>query len=192
MVVGASYAYFTVIRVSKVLPDSTVQAATTELMTFFTGENISITADSGNFGWKNGSLSSDTFAQVSLFKGDATVQMDHSYNITLDIKENDFEYTTEERRPELILSVIGPDGEVTSIEGLEYTAIIDNAGDVIRGFDITDKGGLFYLANEFPIATEDQTIHDWRIAITLVNLNSNQENNISKTFEGTFLVDKVI
>lgn len=192
MLIGATYAYFTVIKISTVIPESTIKSATTELLYFFVGDDIKILASDDNFKDGMNSLSSSSYAKAKLIKGDADAKMKHKYNIYLDIDENDFEYTQGSANPELIISVTGPDGEVKNIKNLSYKSIVDNKGITYKGFDITTKTGKFMIAEEYAIETDDETTQNWDINATLVNLGNNQDINKGKTFSGKIIIEKVI
>ena len=72
------------------------------------------------------------------------------------IEDNDFEYSTENQTPELLLKVVDPNGnEVKNIDGLVYYE---------NGFDITTRTGGFLLVPDYIIsADETPTIQDWLI-----------------------------
>ena len=67
-------------------------------------------------------------------------------------KINDFEYTTPEQTPELILQVTDVNkDEVTDIPGLIYN-------EELKGFDITMAVGSFIVANNKEISVIDDTV----------------------------------
>lgn len=192
MLIGATYAYFTIIKISTIIPESTIKSATTEILYFFVGDDINISASDENFKSGMSSLSSSSYATAKLEKGEAEVKMKHKYNIYFNIMDNDFVYAVGSRNPELLLSITGPDGEVTEIDNLNYKTIVDNKGITHKGFDITTKTGKFTIASEYLIETEDEITQDWNIKVTLINLDHNQDVNKGKTFSGQAVIEKVI
>ena len=127
------------------------------------------------------SLSDSTTGSAILRANDATNEATATYNIYLIIESNDFEYTTEEGTPELLLNVTDPNGNpVENITGLVHYE---------DGFDITTRTGGFLLIPDYEItATDVETIQDWLIEVTFVNLDSDQNANTGKTLTGKLYI----
>ena len=114
---GASLAYFTNIQVSMTSPTTNTTTATTGWLYFDMTEDIFINASQENFGIGMNSLSQEITTLAQLHTEGNTNEI-YYYNIYLDIDYNDFEYTTIEKYPELILQIKDPEGKlVTDIEG---------------------------------------------------------------------------
>ncbi len=119
--------------------------------------------------------------------------------------------------PELILTVketnkaTGETKELNQadIENLTYYDSIstkrkteDSTEDVtISGFDITEAKGMILLKYENIHTSNDEkdeerenlpnmTTHEWEITVTLINLDSDQNNNTGKTFDATLILQK--
>ncbi len=119
--------------------------------------------------------------------------------------------------PELILTVketnkaTGQTKELTQedIENLTYYESIstkkkteDSTEDVtISGFDITEAKGMILLKYENIHTSNDEkdegrenlpnmTTHEWEITVTLINLDSDQNNNTGKAFEAILILQK--
>ncbi len=119
--------------------------------------------------------------------------------------------------PELILTVketnkaTGETKELTQedIEDLTYYDSIstkkkttDSTEDVtISGFDITETKGMILLKYENIHTSNEEkdegrdnlpnmTTHEWEITVTLINLDSDQNNNTGKTFDATLVLQK--
>ncbi len=98
--------------------------------------------------------------------------------------------------PELILTVTKPGEEkeeLDHIDGLEYYTDVDGHG--LNGFDITEATGLIPIAKNYEITatgTEPtvKATQNWEIKITLVNLDSSQNNNTGKEFSGQLILQK--
>lgn len=188
MIAGASFAFFTEIRVSKISPTIDTTTATTEFIVFDAGNEIRINASQFNFSEGMGNLSSETYASAYLRLSDNQNEITHKYNLYLEIENNNFVYSTENDTAELIMSITDPDGKaVTEIEGLEFVTINN-----ISGFDITTKKGRFYIAKDYEIKATDEALHMWNATVTLVNLNESQDaNKNNKELKGYIRIEKV-
>ena len=124
-----------------------------------------------------GNLSDSTTAQAILRANNTSNEATANYNIYLIIEENNFEYTTSDQTPEILLNVTDPNGNpVENITGLVHYE---------DGFDITTRTGGYLLVPDYEIsATNVQTIQDWNIEVTFVNLDSDQNANTNKTLTG--------
>ena len=174
---GATYAYFTAQSGGSGNIDTSVITGTTDLISFAFGSEINIQATEENFGQGMGSISDSTTAQALLRANNTTNNVTTRYNIYLIIEANDFIYSTDEQTPEILLNVTDPNGnKVENITGLVHYE---------DGFDITTRTGGFLLVPDYEIsATDTQTVQNWNIEVTLVNLNSDQNVNAGKTLSG--------
>ena len=174
---GATYAYFTAQSGGGANIDTDVITGTTDLISFSFGSEINIQANEENFGQGMGNLSDSTTAQALLRANNTTNSVTTRYNIYLVIESNNFEYTTENGTPEILLNVTDPNGnKVENITGLVHYE---------NGFDITTRTGGYLLVPDYEIsATNVQTIQDWNIEVTFVNLDSDQNANTNKTLTG--------
>lgn len=189
--VGATFAYFTVIRVSNVSPKVEVTAATTDFITFDSGTPIRINPTSYNFGKGMGNLFSETFASAYLRLGSDSKSAQYKYNLALNINKNNLEYSTEEKKPELIMQIVDYDEKVLeNIEGLDYVTVTDGDGNEISGFDITTALGTYYIVKDFPISTINETTHMWKAKFIFVNLSESQDKNFEKVLEGYIRIEK--
>ena len=184
VVVGATFAYFTAQSNGGANIDTNIITGTTDLLSFKFGDEINIQANQDNFGAGMGNLSDSTTGTALLRAGDTTNNVDATYNIYLIIEANDFEYTTEDQTPEILLNVTDPNGNpVENITGLVHYE---------DGFDITTRTGGFLLVPDYQISATNisETIQDWNIEVTFVNLDSDQNANTGKTFSGNMIFAK--
>lgn len=180
-VIGATYAYFTVIKVNYYSPEGEIKAATSEVISFRISKDLNIVANQYNFQEGMSSLTTDSTVTAYMRFDGGTRVVKHKYDVILNIDSNDFEYTTLEESPELVLTVTDPNGnQVTSIEGLEYN----------NGFDITDKTGKYYIAKEYPLETAGEVTQDWQVVVTFVNLEAIQDANFNKTLTGHVMIER--
>ena len=174
VVVGATYAYFQATSSGEGKLNTDVSTNTTDNLSFSFGDEIHITATEENFAQGMPSLSDSTTGTALLrpnnYNNDATA----TYNIYLIIENNNFEYTTENQTPEILLNVTAPTGEkLENITGLVHTE---------DGFDITTRVGGFLIISDYEITADQvEEIQTWNIEVTFVNLDSDQELNTEKT-----------
>lgn len=191
LVTGATYAYFTMVRVARFSPKIETSTATLNYILFDAGNPIGIYPDVNNFKDKMGNLSSETFASAYLRREEGSEISSIKYNIYLNIESNTLTYSTSEKKPELILEVKDYDGnEVTSIEGLNYVSVVDGQGNTIKGFDITTSIGKFYITRNRLLTTESEKLEKWNAKVTYVNLSENQNNNLEKELKGYIRIEK--
>ena len=178
---GATYAYFTAQSGGSGNIDTDVITGTTDNLSFSFGDMINIYATEENFAQGMGSISDSTTGQAILKANNTTNEATARYNIYLIIENNDFVYTTEEGTPEIVLNVTDPNGnKVENITGLVHYE---------NGFDITTRTGGFLLVPDYEIsATDTQTVQDWNIEVTLVNLDSDQNANTGKSLTGKLYI----
>ena len=191
LVVGATYAYFQNQYGSASNADVKVTTYTTDVLTFETGSNISITAGQDDFASGKGNKTGQTFARATLQANNKTNTATANYYMYLNIETNTFTYTNTDK-PELVLQVINKTTgkPVTSITGLNYVTVTDGKNTSISGFDITTKNGLIALFSNKEISASPKTIEEYTITITLVNHNFDQNNNAGKNFNAKLMIQK--
>ena len=191
LVVGATYAYFQNQYGSASNADVKVTTYTTDVLTFETGSNISITAGQDDFASGKGNKTGQTFARATLQANNKTNTATANYYMYLNIETNTFTYTNTDK-PELVLQVINKTTgkPVTSITGLNYVTVTDGKNISISGFDITTKNGLIALFSNKEISASPKTIEEYTITITLVNHNFDQNINTGKNFNAKLMIQK--
>ena len=177
VVLGATYAFFVAQGGGSNNTNVDVTTGTTDLLSFSFGDEIYISANETNFGQGMENLSDSTTATAILRANNATNSATATYNVYLIIEANDFEYTTDNQTPELLLNVTDPTGrKIENITGLLHYE---------EGFDITTRTGGFLLVPDYEIsATAVEAMQDWTIEITFANLDSDQLGNAGKTLSG--------
>ena len=172
---GATYAYFAFAQADSAQANMEIISNTVDNLMFNIEKEIYINANLNNFGEGMSDLSDDTDATATLIPNNYDNEATAMYNIYLIIEANDLEYTTNNNTPELLLNVTDPNGnKLENITGLVH---YDN------GFDITTRTGGFLIASDYVITASNLAeIQTWNVEITLVNLDSNQNANMNKTF----------
>ena len=194
LVVGATFAYFKAQGGTAGSTEVKVTTYTTDMLTFTTGSAISLYADQSSFGSDKGSLSGETFAKATLVANNKTNEATDNYYVYFNIENNTFKYTLGEDKPELILTVIGPDGnEVTEISGLTHKVVQDRENKSISGFDVTTTNGLITIANKKTISATQATPskeEQYTLKLTFVNYEGDQTANATSTLSAKVMVQK--
>ena len=195
MISASTFAYFTYLQVSNVSSkiDSS-SAKINDLILFDIENNIDINANEENFGQNMASLVQDVGASATLITEEVK-DVTYKYNLFLDINKNTFDYSTDAKNAAVVLSVISPDGkEVTEIDGLNYISVTDAKGTVIKGFDITNATGRFFLAKAYEIRSNNNlnTVHNWNVQVTFVNFVTEQNENVGKEIRGNLKIEQTM
>ena len=191
LVVGATYAYFQNQYGSASNADVNVTTFTTDMLTFETGNAISLYADQTTFGQEKGSLSGETFAKATLVANNKTNEATDNYYVYFNIENNTFKYTLGEDKPELILTVTGPDGnEVTELPGLTHKVVQDRENKSISGFDVTTTNGLITIANKKTITATPRAEEQYTLKLTFVNYEGNQTENTTSGLSAKVMIQK--
>lgn len=172
---GTTYAYFANDMADPTQKNMEIMSNTVDNLFFEIEKDIQINANINNFTQGQENLSDNTDATATLIPNNYNNQAIAMYNVYIIIEENDLEYTTENQTPELLLNVTDPNGK--NLENITGLIHYDN------GFDITTRTGGFLIASDYVIeASNVAKVQTWNIEITLVNLDSNQNANLSKRF----------
>ena len=191
LVVGATYAYFKAQGGTGSSTEVKVTTYTTDMLTFTTGNAISLYADQTSFGQEKGSLSGETFAKATLVANNKTNEATDNYYVYFNIENNTFKYTLGEDKPELILTVTGPDGnEVTEISGLTHKVVQDRENKSISGFDVTTTNGLITIANKKTITATPSKEEQYTLKLTFVNYEGNQTENTTSGLSAKVMIQK--
>ena len=191
LVVGATFAYFKAQGGTGSSTEVKVTTYTTDMLTFTTGSAISLYADQSSFGQEKGSLSGETFAKATLVANNKTNEATDNYYVYFNIENNTFKYTLGEDKPELILTVTGPDGnEVTEIPGLTHKVVQDRENKSISGFDVTTTNGLITIANKKTITATPNAEEQYTLKLTFVNYEGDQTANAKSTLSAKVMIQK--
>ena len=191
LVVGATFAYFKAQGGTAGSTEVKVTTYTTDMLTFTTGSAIGLYADQSSFGQEKGSLSGETFAKATLVANNKTNEATDNYYVYFNIENNTFKYTLGEDKPELILTVTGPDGnEVTEISGLTHKVVQDRENKSISGFDVTTTNGLITIANKKTITASPNAEEKYTLKLTFVNYEGDQTANTTSTLSAKVMIQK--
>ena len=191
LVVGATFAYFKAQGGTGSSTEVKVTTYTTDMLTFTTGSAISLYADQSSFGQEKGSLSGETFAKATLVANNKTNEATANYYVYFNIENNTFKYTLGKDKPELILTVTGPDGnEVTSLPELTHKVVQDRENKSISGFDVTTTNGLITIANKKTITASPNAEEKYTLKLTFVNYEGDQTENATSTLSAKVMIQK--
>ena len=193
LVVGATYAYFKAQGGTAGSTEVKVTTYTTDMLTFTTGNAISLYADQSSFGQEKGSLSGETFAKATLVANNKTNEATDNYYVYFNIENNTFKYTLGNDKPELILTVTGPDGsEVTELSGLTHKVVQDRENKSISGFDVTTTNGIITIANKKTITASPNAEEQYTLKLTFVNYEGDQTANATSTLSAKVMIQKEV
>ena len=192
-VVGISFAYFQTQYGNGGEADLKVKTYSVDELSFNIGEDITLNPNQFNFAQGKGNLEGTTNASAILKANNKTNLAKMNYYAYVVVTKNEFKYTTSDKKAELVLSVEGPDGVVTTLPDLGNAIdVTDNAGTTFKGFDITEFSGIITLADnkEIEVTSSDngKKQENWKIKVTFINLDADQSNNSDKNFNAEMIV----
>ncbi len=181
LTVSTAFAMFVATRETFETEKDKATTTVMETVVFNTGGSINVNANYLNFQQGMPSVVGETTGSINLIAGsDKTRLASYKYNVRLNIDSNNFEYTTEDEKPELILIITGPDGnKLTRVPGLDYVEYNE-----YKGFDITKANGEYFIAKDYLIETADNKTDNWNFEVVFVNYPLNQNENAGKYLNG--------
>ncbi len=184
-----SYAFFVAATSTPAITDVDLTTETSEALIFTPGTPIELRANLTNFAENAGSLSESTTSTATLRAASSVGSATEYYFVYFNIENNNFEYTVDANTPEMLLTITGPDGEIKTIDGLNYKTVTDaKTGNNISGFDVTTHEGIIEVKRYQEITTTSEKIDDWTATITFINLDSDQTANEGKTFDSELVL----
>ena len=193
--IGITFAYF----IAKTGPGSSANANVTtgtvdDLKFNVSKENLSININQFNFASGAGNLTDTVTATASLKANSTKKTATYNYYVYFQIESNNYMYTTTDKKPEIVLSITGPNGEITSVDGLKYVSATNADGTVVKGFDITEQSSsVIKIADSFEISSTSSTNYtnqDWVFKVSFINLDTNQVENEGKKLTGKALIQQ--
>lgn len=123
--------------------------------------------------------------KATLLANNKTNEATANYYVYLDIIDNNFVYTTSDKKAEVLLKVTNPNNEeVTSLTGLNYVTINE-----VSGFDIIEASDLINLSGQYTIEAANSKTDEWNIEIIVINLDSDQQENTGKVLNVQLIMD---
>ena len=195
LTIGVTFAYFMARTGEGKQAGTTITADTVDDLKFnVSKENLSLNINQFNFASGAGNLTDNVTATASLKANSTKNTATYNYYVYFQIESNDYVYTTTDKKPEIVLSITGPNGEITSVDGLTYVSATNADGTVVKGFDITEsKQSLIKIADSFEISSSSSTNYtnqEWIFTVTFINLDTNQAGNQNKNLIGKVLIQQ--
>ena len=183
---GATYAYFVAQGGATSNSSVRVQTSSTDNLSFSVGSSVNLTADQTSFASGKGNVTGSTTATALLTANDATNEATEHYYLYFNITNNPFIYTTSSNSAELLLTITDPNNKVvTELDGMNY---VTSGG--VSGFDITTYTGPIKIADYYEISASPNKTDNWKVQVTLVNLDRDQTSNAGKSFTGVLQISK--
>ncbi len=195
LTIGVTFAYFMARTGEGKQAGTTITTGTVDDLKFnVSKENLSLNINQFNFASGSGNLSDNVTATASLKANSTKNTATYNYYVYFQIESNDYVYTTTDKKPEIVLSITGPNGEITSVDGLTYVSATNADGTIVKGFDITEsKTSVVKIADSFEISSSSSTNYtnqEWNFKVTFINLDTNQSGNQNKNLTGKVLLQQ--
>ena len=135
----------------------------------------------------------ETSGTATLTAGPDSIYAPATYHAYLDINTNTFVHSISDGTPELLLTVTGPDGEITSLPSLNYITV----GNV-SGFDITTRKNKISLTPNSEgqtiriTSSSPSTTQTWTVKLTFLKQTGDQSANAGKTFSANLILQQNI
>ena len=195
LTIGVTFSYFMARTGEGKQAGTTITTGTVDDLKFnVSKENLSLNINQFNFASGSGNITDNVTATASLKANSTKNTAKYNYYVYFQIESNDYVYTTTDKKPEIVLSITGPNGEITSVDGLTYVTATNADGTVVKGFDITEsKPSVVKIANAYEISSSSSTNYtnqEWTFTVTFINLDTNQVGNQNKNLTGKVLIQQ--
>ena len=195
LTIGVTFAYFMARTGAGASANANITADTVDDLKFSVSKDtLTLNINQFNFASGSGNLSDVIKATASLKANSTKNTATYNYYVYFQIESNEYIYTTTDKKPEIVLSITGPSGEITSLDNLSYVTATNADGTEVKGFDITELGAsVIKVADSYEISSSSSTNYtnqDWTFTVTFINLDTNQADNEDKTLTGKVLIQK--
>ena len=192
--IGISFAYVVAQISGGAIGNANITADTTDNLQFNIDKDITLNPTQFNVVEGGGGHSDTATGTASLLANSTNKSATFDYYVYFQINTNEYIYTTEDQKPEIVLTITDPtDQPVTSVDGLKYVTAQNADGTTVSGFDITTQSGLFNIASNYEITSSSSTQateQDWIFTVTFINLTTNQAANGGSTLDAEIILSK--
>ena len=192
--IGVTFAYVVGQISDGAIGNANVTADTTDNLQFSVDKDISLNPTQFNVTEGGGGLSDTAVGTATLLANSTNETAAFNYYVYFRINNNNYIYTTDDAKPEIVLTILDPDNNpVTSLDGLEYVTVQNADGTTVSGFDITTQKGMINVAKNYEITSNsktDSTIQNWTFTVTFINLTTNQTENGGKIMEAQMFLSE--
>ena len=190
--IGISFAYVVAQISGSAIGNANVTADTADNLDFSIDKDINLNPTQFNVTEGGGGLSDTATGTASLLANSTNDTATYTYYVYFNIKSNNYTYTTEDNKPEIVLTITDPTGQpVTEVSGLTYVTAQNADGTTVSGFDITTKSGLYNIISNYEITSNSSTNateQDWVFTVTFINLTTNQSENGGSTLDAEIIL----
>ena len=192
--IGVTLAYVVGQISDGAIGNANVTADTTDNLQFSVDKDISLNPTQFNVTEGGGGLSDTAVGTATLLANSTNETATYDYYVYFNIKSNDYTYTTEDNKSEIVLTITDPEGNlVTELANsdLEYVEAENADGTITKGFDITTASGLINIASLYEITSNsstDATVQDWTFTVIFINLTTNQTENGGSTLDAEIIL----
>ena len=194
--IGISFAYIVAQISGSAIGNANITADTADNLDFSIDKDINLNPNQFNVTEGGGGLSDTATGTASLLANSTNKSATFDYYVYFQINTNEYIYTTEDNKPEIVLSITDPEGNpVTKLANsdLEYVEAENADGTTVSGFDITTASGLINIASNYEITSNSSTNateQDWIFTVTFINLTTNQSENGGSTLDAEIILSK--
>ena len=190
LIVSTTYAFFAPQAGGTTSTNATVTSNTTDLLTFSINRDISFTVTQNDFQENGTNQSGDATATATLTPNNKTGAATMNYYLYLNIESNPIEYSSTNTNglPELMLQVFDGGNQLVTLSDLGSQVTVKG----VTGYDITALEGPITLLDNHAISASNNTatIENWRIVITLINHDFNQNDNTGKEVSAEIIIQQ--
>ena len=195
LTIGITFAYFMARTGLGASANANITADTVDDLKFSVSkDSLSLNINQFNFASGSGNISDSITATASLKANSTKNTATYNYYVYLSIDKNDYIYTTTDNKPEIVLTITGPNGEITSLDNLSYVSATNADGTIVKGFDITTiEPKLLKIADSYEISSSSSTNYtnqEWTFTVTFINLDTNQIDNENGSLNGKVLIQQ--
>ena len=190
--IGISFAYVVAQISGSAIGNANITADTADNLDFSIDKDITLNPTQFNVVEGGGGLSDTATGTASLLANSTNDTATYTYYVYFNIKSNNYTYTTEDNKTEIVLTITDPTGQpVTEVSGLTYVTAQNADGTTVSGFDITTKSGLYNIISNYEITSNSSTNateQDWVFTVTFINLTTNQSENGGSTLDAEIIL----
>ena len=194
--IGISFAFIVAQISGSAIGNVNITADTTDNLQFSIDKDINLNPNQFNVVEGGGGLSDTATGTASLLANSTNKSATFDYYVYFLINTNEYIYTTEDNKPEIVLTITDPEGNpVTKLANsdLKYVEAENADGTITKGFDITTASGLINIASNYEITSSsstDATEQDWIFTVTFINLTTNQSENGGSTLDAEIILSR--
>ena len=112
LAIGVTFAYFVAQTGDGAKSNVNIKADSVDDLKFSVNKDFSLSANQFNFAQGSGNLSDSVTATASLKANSTKKTATYNYYVYFQMESNEYKYTTENKLPEIVLSITGPNGEI--------------------------------------------------------------------------------